>query len=118
MGVVTALATGLALLAALLYALASVTQQRSDRAGPAGRRAAADPRAVLPPAVVARRRLLVAAVLGVTVLREQVRAGGAEWLLIGLAVLVMVVATAALARASVRGSPEVAGSRSLSPGSR
>ncbi|MGH4022982.1 MAG: DMT family transporter [Pseudonocardiaceae bacterium] len=72
--------------------------------------------AVLPAVTVGEP--LVAAVLGITVLQEQVRADGAEWLLIGVAVAVMVVATVALARASVRGGPEVASSGSLSSGSR
>ena len=43
---------------------------------------------------------IVAAVLGVVVLFEQVRADGPEWILIGLLVVLMVVATAALSRSS------------------
>ncbi|MEJ2863356.1 DMT family transporter [Actinomycetospora flava] len=43
---------------------------------------------------------IVAAVLGVVVLFEQVRADGPEWFLIGLLVVLMVVATAALSRSS------------------
>jgi hypothetical protein len=44
---------------------------------------------------------VVAAVLGLAVLQERIRADGAEWVLIGVSVLAMVVATAALARAGV-----------------
>jgi hypothetical protein len=48
---------------------------------------------------------LVAALLGLTVLGEQVRADGAEWVLIGLLVVVTVVATTVLARSSAAGAP-------------
>jgi len=44
---------------------------------------------------------VTAALLGLAVLQERIRADGGEWLLIGVSVLVMVVATAALARAGV-----------------
>lgn len=44
---------------------------------------------------------VTAAVIGLAVLQERVRADGAEWVLIGFSVLVMVVATVALARAGV-----------------
>jgi uncharacterized protein (DUF983 family) len=43
---------------------------------------------------------VIGAVLGVLVLGEQVRADGPEWVLIGLLVVAMVVATLALARSS------------------
>jgi drug/metabolite transporter (DMT)-like permease len=43
---------------------------------------------------------VVAVVLGVVVLDEQVRADGAEWVLIGVLVAVMVAATVALARSA------------------
>jgi uncharacterized protein (DUF983 family) len=43
---------------------------------------------------------VIGAVLGVLVLREQVRADGPEWVLIGVLVVAMVVATLALARSS------------------
>ncbi|MDD7966374.1 DMT family transporter [Actinomycetospora lemnae] len=43
---------------------------------------------------------VVAAVLGVVVLGEQVRADGLEWVLIGVCVVLMVAATAALSRSS------------------
>ncbi|MGH3903115.1 MAG: hypothetical protein ACRDTE_02795 [Pseudonocardiaceae bacterium] len=45
---------------------------------------------------------LVAVALGITVLQEQVRADGLEWLLIGVLVTVMVSATMALARSAAR----------------
>jgi hypothetical protein len=49
---------------------------------------------------------VVAAGIGVTVLHEQLHAGGAERVLLGGLVAVMVAATVALARASARGVPE------------
>ncbi|MGY1706617.1 DMT family transporter [Geodermatophilus sp. SYSU D00697] len=54
---------------------------------------------------------LVAGVLGVVVLGERLQADGAEWALIAVLVVVLVVSTAALARSSARsGTPaEVAG---------
>ncbi len=45
---------------------------------------------------------LVAGVIGVTLLHERVRADGAEWVLIGLALVAMTVATVVLARDSSR----------------
>lgn len=48
---------------------------------------------------------VVAAVLGVVVLGEQVRADGLEWGLIGLLVVLMVAATAALSRSSAASVP-------------
>ena len=42
----------------------------------------------------------MAVVLGMVVLDEQVRADGAEWVLIGVLVAVMVAATVALARSA------------------
>jgi drug/metabolite transporter (DMT)-like permease len=50
---------------------------------------------------------IVAAVLGVLVLGEQVRADGLEWGLIGLLVVLMIVATAALSRSSAAALPEL-----------
>lgn len=50
---------------------------------------------------------VVAAVLGVVVLDEFVRADGAEWALIGALVVVMVVATVALSRSSARSAPPI-----------
>jgi len=44
---------------------------------------------------------VTAAVLGLAVLQERIRAEGAEWVLIAISALVMVVATTALARAGV-----------------
>jgi len=49
---------------------------------------------------------IVAAVLGVVVLGEQVRADGLEWGLIGLLVVLMIAATAALSRSSAAAAPE------------
>ncbi|MGH9025406.1 MAG: DMT family transporter [Acidimicrobiia bacterium] len=43
---------------------------------------------------------VVAVALGVTIMQEEVRANGAEWLLIGIAVLAMAAGTIALARAA------------------
>ncbi|WP_433801055.1 DMT family transporter [Actinomycetospora sp. CA-084318] len=51
---------------------------------------------------------LVAALLGLTVLGEQVQADGAEWVLIGALVVVTVVATTVLARSSAAAAPESA----------
>ncbi|MCD2188453.1 DMT family transporter [Actinomycetospora soli] len=51
---------------------------------------------------------LVAALLGLTVLGEQVRADGAEWVLIGVLVVVTVVATTVLARSSAARTPDPA----------
>jgi drug/metabolite transporter (DMT)-like permease len=48
---------------------------------------------------------VVAAVLGVVVLGEQVRADGPEWVLIGVLVVLMVAATAALSRSSAAAAP-------------
>ena len=48
---------------------------------------------------------VVAAVLGVVVLSEQIRADGLEWVVIGVVVVVMVVATLALSRASAADDP-------------
>jgi drug/metabolite transporter (DMT)-like permease len=44
---------------------------------------------------------VTAALIGIAVLEERIRADGAEWAVIGISVLVMVTATAALARAGV-----------------
>ncbi|MET0276135.1 MAG: DMT family transporter [Acidimicrobiia bacterium] len=53
---------------------------------------------------------LTAAVIGMAVLQERIQADGATWILIGVSVLVMVLATAALARAGVPTPPrETAG---------
>jgi drug/metabolite transporter (DMT)-like permease len=48
---------------------------------------------------------VVAVLLGVVVLDEQVQSSGAEWVLIGVLAVVMAVATAALARSSARATP-------------
>lgn len=48
---------------------------------------------------------VIAALLGVVVLGEQVRADGPEWLLIGVLVALMVAATAALSRSSAASAP-------------
>jgi hypothetical protein len=48
---------------------------------------------------------VVAAVIGVAVLQEHLRADGAEWALIAVLVGVMVAATVALARSSARAQP-------------
>lgn len=61
--------------------------------------------ASLPAVTVAQP--VVAAALGIGVLGEQVRADGAEWLLIGGLVVAMVVATAALARAEAPAPAEL-----------
>ncbi|MGH3911782.1 MAG: DMT family transporter [Pseudonocardiaceae bacterium] len=61
---------------------------------------AGDLDASLPAVTVAEP--LVAVALGITVLQEQVRADGLEWLLIGVLVAVMVSATMALARSAAR----------------
>ena len=45
---------------------------------------------------------LVAVLIGVLVLREELRADGPEWVLIGVLVAVMGAATVALARSSAR----------------
>jgi hypothetical protein len=49
---------------------------------------------------------VVAAVVGVAVLQEQLQADGAEWVLIATLVVVMVAATAALARSAATASPQ------------
>ncbi|HEV7470460.1 MAG TPA: DMT family transporter [Pseudonocardia sp.] len=48
---------------------------------------------------------VVAAVIGLTVFGERLRANGPEWVLIGVLVAVMVVATVMLARSSARPAP-------------
>ena len=45
---------------------------------------------------------VVAALLGLIVLGEEIRVDGAEWLLVGALVVVMVVSTIALSRSSAR----------------
>lgn len=50
---------------------------------------------------------VVAAAIGVAVLQEQLRADGAEWLLIAVLVVVMVTATIALARSTARTTPGI-----------
>jgi hypothetical protein len=52
---------------------------------------------------------VVAVVIGITVLQEQLQADGAEWVLIGVLVAVMVVATAALARSAAQTEPAPVG---------
>jgi hypothetical protein len=82
-----------------LYALVAVSvagtllQQSAFQAGALG--------ASLPTMTVGEP--VVAVVIGITVLGEQLRADGLQWALIGLLVVVMVVATAALARSSATG---------------
>jgi hypothetical protein len=49
---------------------------------------------------------VVAVVVGITVLQEQLRADGAEWVLIAVLVAVMVAATVALARSAAVASPQ------------
>ncbi|MDF3050058.1 MAG: hypothetical protein K0R87_1696 [Pseudonocardia sp.] len=49
---------------------------------------------------------VVAVLVGITVLREQLRADGAEWALIAVLVVVMVTATVALARSAAVASPQ------------
>jgi hypothetical protein len=48
---------------------------------------------------------VVAVIIGIAVLQEQLQADGAEWVLIGVLVAVMVAATAALARSAARVDP-------------
>jgi hypothetical protein len=56
---------------------------------------------------------VVAVLVGITVLGEQLRADGAEWALIAVLVVVMVAATVALARSAAVASPQpVAADRS------
>lgn len=70
--------------------LGTVTQQSAFQAGQLG--------ASLPTMIVGEP--LVAVAIGVLVLQEELRADGAEWVLIGALVVVMVVAAVALARSS------------------
>ncbi|SNS25847.1 hypothetical protein SAMN04488107_1929 [Geodermatophilus saharensis] len=77
------------LLAAALLG-GTLVQQSAFQAGPLG--------ASLPAATVGEP--VVAAALGVTVLGERLRAGGAEWVLVAVLVAAMVAATVALARSS------------------
>jgi hypothetical protein len=65
-------------------------QQSAFQAGPLG--------ASLPAATVGEP--VVAAALGVTVLGERLRAGGAEWVLVAVLVVAMGAATVALARSA------------------
>ena len=76
---------------------ATVVQQLAFQAGPL--------QASLPAATVGEP--VVAAALGITVLGERLRAGGAEWLLVVVLVAAMVAATVALARstAALEGPP-------------
>jgi hypothetical protein len=82
------------------YALVTVSfagtmlQQSAFQAGDLG--------ASLPTMIVGEP--VVAVVIGVSVLQEQLRADGAEWALIALLVVVMVAATTALARSAARTS--------------
>jgi drug/metabolite transporter (DMT)-like permease len=103
-GVVGQLDEGLAPLLASweLYALVTVSvagtvlQQSAFQAGALG--------ASLPLMIVGEP--VVAVVLGVVVLQEELRADGAEWALIVVLVVAMVVATTALARSSARTTVE------------
>jgi drug/metabolite transporter (DMT)-like permease len=86
-----------------LYGLAvasiagTILQQQAFQAGNLG--------ASLPTITVGEP--VVAVVLGVTVLEEQLQSDGAEWALIAVLVVVMVVATVALARSAAR-TPQAA----------
>jgi hypothetical protein len=75
---------------ALALAAGTLLQQAAFRAGALG--------ASLPAVTVGEP--VVAVVVGVAVLHEHLRAGGAEWLLVAALVAVMVVATVALARSA------------------
>jgi hypothetical protein len=75
---------------ALALAAGTLLQQAAFRAGDLG--------ASLPAVTVGEP--VVAVGLGVAVLHEHLRAGGTEWLLVGVLVAVMVAATVALARSS------------------
>ncbi len=77
------------LLAAALLG-GTLVQQSAFQAGPLG--------ASLPAATVGEP--VVAAALGVTVLGERLRAGGAEWVLVAVLVVAMGAATVALARSA------------------
>jgi drug/metabolite transporter (DMT)-like permease len=82
------------LLAAVLLG-GTLVQQAAFQAGPLG--------ASLPAATVGEP--VVGAALGITVLGERLRAGGAEWVLVAVLVAAMVAATVALARsAAARGA--------------
>lgn len=70
----------------------TLVQQSAFQAGELG--------ASLPTMIVGEP--VVAVVIGALVLQEELRADGAEWVLIGVLVAVMVVATAALARSSAQ----------------
>jgi hypothetical protein len=74
--------------------LGTLLQQSAFQAGQLG--------ASLPTMIVGEP--VVAVVIGALVLQEELRADGAEWVLIGLLVVVMTVATIALARSSARGA--------------
>jgi drug/metabolite transporter (DMT)-like permease len=99
-GVVSVLDDGLTTLAtswetyALLGCLVGGTllQQSAFQAGSLG--------ASLPAVTVGEP--VVGVAIGVAVLGEQLRAGGAEWVLVAVLVVVMVVATVALARSAAR----------------
>ncbi len=77
------------LLAAALLG-GTLVQQAAFQAGPLG--------ASLPAATVGEP--VVGAALGITVLGERLRAGGAEWVLVAVLIAAMVAATVALARSS------------------
>lgn len=75
--------------------LGTLLQQSAFQAGQLG--------ASLPTMIVGEP--LVAVVIGALVLREELRVDDAGWVLIGVLVVVMTVATVALARSSARASP-------------
>jgi drug/metabolite transporter (DMT)-like permease len=79
----------------LVVLVGTLIQQSAFQAGALG--------ASLP--IVTVGEPVVAVVLGIAVLDEQVQSSGAEWVLIGVLAAVMVVATAALARSSAEVTP-------------
>jgi hypothetical protein len=89
-GVLALLGTWETYALALTLAVGTLLQQAAFRAGALG--------ASLPAVTVGEP--VVAVVVGVAVLHEHLRAGGAEWLLVAALVAVMVAATVALARSA------------------
>ncbi|MGH3776102.1 MAG: DMT family transporter [Pseudonocardiaceae bacterium] len=91
-GVLTILTSWETYALAVAVAGGTLLQQSAFQAGDLG--------ASLPAVTVGEP--VVGVAIGVTVLGEQLRAGGAEWVLIGVLVVVLVVATVALARSAAR----------------
>jgi drug/metabolite transporter (DMT)-like permease len=79
----------------VVVAVGTLLQQSAFQAGALG--------ASLP--IVTVGEPVVAVLLGIAVLDEQVQSSGAEWVLIGVLAVVMAVATAALARSSAEVTP-------------